>query len=330
VGKSSSASAGLRHGVPQGSVLGPVLFSAYVTPLTDITQGSGTSTHQYADDDQQYITFKPRDMSSVTASVESIENCIVKISDWMASNKLKLSNSKTELLVFTPPRIQHSIPPSQICVGDAVIQASAFARNLGCVWDSAMTMEAHVKSVCSSCFYHLHNISAIRASLTKAATEKLVHALITSRLDSCNALLLHLPKCLTKKLQRVQNTAARIIMCAPRHSSISSILQELHWLPIIERIEFKICTLTWKALNKCAPNYITELLTPYTPARTLRSGDQMLLSVPKCRVNYGERAFCIAAPKLWNSLPLVVRHHEHYDAFKVSLKTHLFRKAYRL
>ena len=192
-------------------------------------------------------------------------------------------------------------------------------------------MEAHINHVCSVCYFHLRNISAIRGSLTKDAAVKLVHAFITSRLDSCNALLYHLPKTLIHKLQRVQNTAARIVTRAPKHSSITAILQELHWLPVSARIEFKIGIMTWKALNGHAQkNYIKELITPYTTRRSLRSSDQALLSVPRCRVSYGERAFSVAAPKLWNRLPLILRQQEQYGAFKARLKTHLFKMSYKL
>lgn len=187
-----------------------------------------------------------------------------------------------------------------------------------------------MRNICATCYYHLHNLSAIRGTLTREAAEKMVHAFISSRLDCGNALLYKLPNRLIQRLQRVQNTAARTVTRPSRHASITSILQKLHWLPVAARIEFKICTLTWKALHGRAPIYIRELITPYTTNRPLRSSDQSLLHVPRCRVNYGERAFSIAAPKLWNSLPVGVRQVEHYDSFKVQLKTHLFRQSYKL
>ena len=156
----------------------------------------------------------------------------------------------------------------------------------------------------------------------------MVHAFISSRLDSCNALLYHLPKSLITKLQRVQNAAARIVTRASKHSSITSTLKDLHWLPIHARIEFKICTVTWKALHNSAPSYKKDLVTSYAPSRTLRSNHQCLLQIPRCNGNYGERAFSVAAPKLWNSLPVTLRQLENYCDFKVKLKTLLFNKSF--
>jgi hypothetical protein len=170
----------------------------------------------------------------------------------------------------------------------------------------------------------------VRDSLTRDAAEKLIHPFITSRLDSCNSLLYNLPDTLISKLQKVQNHAARIVTKTSKFTNIKPVLKELHWLPVKARISFKILTVVWKAKHDRAPHYIQELLSPYSSGRTLRSGDQDLLHVPKHRVNYGERAFSVAAPKLWNTLPLSVRQLDTYDAFKSKLKTLLFTQYYEL
>jgi len=324
VGNTTSQATPLEYGVPQGSVLGPILFSMYVSPLGDIADQFKVYNHQYADDCELYVPFRLKQLSSMSKSREAVEGCVAEIGAWMMRNKLKQNDSKTELVVLAPPRIERSVLPSKLHVGEVLVRATPSARNLGCTWDEVMSMEAHVKNICSTCHYYLHNIGAMRSSLTRDATERVVHAFITSRLDSCNTLLYNLPKVLLLKLQRVQNTAARIVTRASKHDSATAILKDLHWLPITARIEYKICSMTWKALNGRAPAYISDLLTPYTAARTLRSSNQALLSVPRCRLNYGERAFSVAAPKLWNDLPVSIRELKHYDTFKAKLKTYLF------
>jgi len=326
VGDTASQPKSLSYGVPQGSVLGPVLFSTYISRMSDIAAGSDLATHQYADDGKLYVGMEPRDMTSVSEKVANMEECLCNIKQWMVQNKLKLNDDKTEVIMLTPPRIQFSIP--SITVGDASVVPSHTVRDLGCTWDEHMDMEAHVNNICRACYYHLRNISSIRDSLTREAAEKLVHALISSRLDNCNSLLYHLPDKLIFKLQKVQNTAARIVTKTPKYSSITSVLKDLHWLPVRARISFKILTLVWKGLNGCAPTYIQELLSPYTPRRTLRSADQALLQVPKCRMKHGERAFRVSGPKLWNELPLPLRQLESYSVFKSKLKTELFRQSY--
>ena len=183
------------------------------------------------------------------------------------------------------------------------------------------------------CYYsanhHIWNISKIRKYLDHATTERLVHAFITSKLDFSNGLLYGVPKTSIKKLQIVQNTAARIITKTKKFDHISDVLCKLHWLPVQQRIVYKLLLLTFRALNQLAPSYISDLLTPYQPTRNLRSGSQLLLNVkPANMKSFGHRAFIHSAPNLWNELPINIRKCKSIDSFKRELKTHLFKKAY--
>ncbi|KAL3056304.1 hypothetical protein OYC64_018905 [Pagothenia borchgrevinki] len=131
-----------------------------------------------------------------------------------------------------------------------------------------------------------------------------------------------------KRLQLVQNAAARLLTRHKKRDHITPILASLHWLPIRFRIDFKLLLFVFKALNGLAPAYISELLHRYTPARALRSADQLLLIVPKTRLKTrGHRAFAAAGPRLWNTLPLHVRSAQTLGVFKSTLKTHFFSLA---
>ena len=154
-------------------------------------------------------------------------------------------------------------------------------------------------AVCKSAILHLRNISRIRRYLTAAATEQVVHAFVTSRLDIGNALLYRLPLKQTQRLQKIQNWAARLIDGAMRYSHATPLLKKLHWLPIGVRVEFKIRLLTHRALNGQAPDYISRRL----PVRSLRSSEHCLLCVPRTRRHWGDRAVSVAVPSLWNALP---------------------------
>ena len=161
------------------------------------------------------------------------------------------------------------------------------------------------------------------------AAATLVHALVTSRLDNGNALLCGITEKQLNKLQLAQNAAERMLTRTRKFDHISSILMiKLHWLPIRHRIHFKLIMPTWKALHDVAPNYLCELLLPYTPKRTLRSTDKLLLTTPRTLSSYGDRAFYAAAPKLWNTLPLELRSCTSIGTFKKSLKTYLFEIAH--
>jgi len=190
-------------------------------------------------------------------------------------------------------------------------------------------MEEHVKKICKTSYYHLRNISKIRKYLTEETTEILVHAFVSSKLDYCNSLLCGLPKHMISSLQSVQNMAARIITLTKKFDHITPVLIQLHWLPVHFRILFKVLLLVYKALNGMAPLYITELLSYGTCSRMLRSTDQKLLAVPKSRLKtYGDRAFSVAAHKLWSELPLDFRSLDTINLFKKHLMTNLFKKAF--
>ena len=147
--------------------------------------------------------------------------------------------------------------------------------------------------------------------------------------DNNNALLAGLPDYQISRLQRLQNTAARIVTLTKKHDHVTPVLENLHWLPVSHRITYKILLLTYKALNGLAPQYIKDLLIPYSAARNLRSTNQNLLTVPKSRLStYGDRAFSVIAPALWNPLPSNIKSSETVFRFKSSLKTYLFKDAY--
>ena len=138
-----------------------------------------------------------------------------------------------------------------------------------------------------------------------------------------------LPDVRIKQLQQIQNNAARLVLKAKKYDNITPILKKLHWLPITFRIEYKILLLCFKSLNGLGPKYLAELLLPYVPNRCLRSSDQKLLIEPKSRLkSYGDRAFSVCAPKLWNKLPLALRTCGKVDVFKRNLKTYLFKQAF--
>ena len=188
----------------------------------------------------------------------------------------------------------------------SLIWSTSFTSINWLVIDSTLSMVPHINNVCKSSFYHLRNISRIRKYISFKTTETLVHAFISSKLDHCNSLLFGLPKNLIDKLQAVQNAAARLITLTRKHDHISPILKDLHWLPVADRIKFKILMLTFKALNGLV--YIQELISKYQPPRSLCSSSHSLLASKSYHLkSYGLRSFSVAAPELWNSLPLSIR-----------------------
>ena len=285
--------------------------------------------HLYADDTQLYLSFKPGDTNSIAAAKTTIEQCVTDIKQWMSSNMLKLNQDKTEVLVLTTNKWKNKCHLSDIEICAHSIKPTDSVRNLGAYFDRTLSAEAHVNKASKAAQYHLYNMSRVRRSLTKNAAKTLVHAFVTSRLDYCNSLLHKAPSSHISRLQKVQNYAARIVAQVRKYDHISPVLAGLHWLPVQERIEFKVLMYTYKALHGVAPSYLSELLHPYVPNRHLRSADKDLLVIPKTRLtSYGDRAFSASAPCLWNRLPVSIKESNSVEIFKKRLKTHLFEKAF--
>ena len=192
--------------------------------------------------------------------------------------------------------------------------------------DQCLDLTDHVKKICVSCHYHLRNIARIRRYLSEETSEILVHGFISSKLDNCYSLLYGLPKHLLNRLRSVQNTAARIFTLSKRFDHITPIMFKLHWLPLNYRIHFKILLLVCKCLNGLAPTYLSELLRYSDSPRLLRSSSQNFLAVPRSRLKtYGDKAFSVVAPRLWNQLPTELRGVASVDQFRTHLKTYLFK-----
>ena len=176
--------------------------------------------------------------------------------------------------------------------------------------------------------YHSRALRHVRGVLSTETAKTIACSIAASRLDYCNSMLSGAPASTVDKFQRAQNVLARVVLQAKYRASAKPLLRQLHWLPVRERISYKMALLTYKSYIMSSPDYLMRLLHRHVPTRSLRSSVAPLLLVPRTQTNIGKRAFSVTAPLTWHALPNYVSQSDILAIFKSRLKTALFTLAF--
>ena len=233
---------------------------------------------------------------------------------------MKINPDKTELILLYPPSLNKEVIIRGILFGDQCIRFSEFVKNVGVLLDRNLNMSKHINNIVSHCYKILRDIGSIKKHLQKSHIKNLVHAMISNRLDYCNSLLVNIDKANLYKLQKVQNSAARLVLGKRRRESATLALRELHWLNVEARIVFKILLLVYKVVKGTCSDNLSLKYKQFNG----RSNDFLMLETPNFVTKYGKRLFEYNGSRFWNALPLELRMEEEVEVYKKKIKTMLF------
>ena len=313
----------MECGVPQGSVLGPVLYTLYTSPISDIVDKYNISHQIYADDASIYNSFT---IDNTGESMAVLQSCILEIIDWYNSNRLKINPNKTELFISGSSQRLIALGDLSIEMNGNKIQGTQSTKLLGVKFDSTLTFKDHISTVTKSSYNFIRNLYKIRNFISESTATLIVNAFICSKIDYCNTLLYGCPNYVIQKLQNIQNSSVRLIKKLPKWAHISNERKNLHFLAIRHRISFRICCYVHKCLNNSAPRYLENLIRRTASASvgiTLRSQNSVRVFQPVVRKVC---SFSSAGPKEWNILPESIRNIKNFNLFKQKLKTYYFTR----
>lgn len=315
--KAISVTAPVERGVPQGSILGPVLFVLYSADI--IQKIKNCNYHLYADDLQLYISFKPNETFS---AVCSLNEDLAGIAEYCERNSLVLNPVKSKFLVLGTKKCIEKIIASkpQVTISGDCLERVTEARNLGLLFGASLHFENHVLQTARNCFYRLGVLYRMRDYLSVDLRIRLCDSLILSKLNYADTVFGECVLARTKKLiQRIQNACTRFCFPIPRRSHVTPYLNEKGFLNMSARRSLHFATLLFGIVTDRKPLYLYEKLN--FSDRLVRAATR--LTCPRHSTAAFRGSFRYTATKCWNNLPPPIRNSKTLNIFKRNLRQHL-------
>jgi len=219
-------------------VLEPLLFTAYISPISHVNGGLGVKHHEYADDMQLYVEITDR------GSLDRLSRCISCLQHWFLHNQLLLNGSKSDAIIIgTAQRHAPAPQPTHLHVAESCVAVSDSLKLLGVTLDHTMSFNKHVSTVLYARNFHLSALQHICSLVSDTVAQQIACSIVGSRLDYCNSLLVNCSNRNLDKLQCVQDNLARVICNSNCSMSAGPLLRSLHWLPVRQLINFKLAKL---------------------------------------------------------------------------------------
>ena len=313
----------ITHGIPQGSILGPALFSIYINDLP--TTPIACPLESYVDDSKIYLSFSFKDIN--VAEIQLTDD-LRRIAAWCCSNILLANPEKTKLLLFGTPQMLNHVRNFRVTFLDKELQPVSSDRDLGVEFDGCLSYDEHITQVVSKCTKSLCLINRVKHILDSRTLIVIINALVFSKLYYCSSVWANTSKKNIAKLQTVQNFAARIVTGTRKYDHITPVLQQLKWLSVSYTLRYKDVVMAFKCLKGLAPPYLARRFTSrsQTHDRVTRQMDE--LDIPFYRTAAGQRSFLYRATKLWNDLENNIKDSSSIGVFKKLIRNILYHECW--
>ena len=304
----------IQKGVPQGSILGPILFTLYINDLPAVVRNSNVML--YADDTTLFTSSNNPEIIQA-----NLNGDLLNLENWFDGNRLKLNTDKSEYVLITNSHIRHKYNNVKISIGGKVIEEKEQAKILGVTISNDLSWDKHTTKVINSMKFCFRSFSRSCKMLNTDTRKLLYNAVIASRLNYCDAIWDSCTVGNKKKLQSIQNRCARrILNCIPGTSS-APLRKELGWLPLDKKRTLHKCVLLHRLMHNNGPKLLLEMLSQYKQDSgiTTRRNSNGGLFIPRYNTNYMAKSFFVDTAKTWNSIPLSIKQTVNNTTFKEKL-----------
>ncbi len=307
------------NGVPQGSILGPILFSIYTRQIPTIF--NYIDCFMFADDTQLLKSYNIED--SIKA-IDEINNDLNILYQWCEKHYLKLNPKKCLHLIIGSNKnlkLLNNKGITDLKINDIIIPRCNEARNLGLIFDEHFSWEPHINFLIKSCFSSIKPLYRYKKQFNIKVKKILINNLIISKFDYCDIVYMHMSNILQKKLQKLQNICIKFIFNLKKFDHVQKYYDELKWINLSHRREFRLGCFIFKIINNKSPSYLYSLFNDTSNVHSHYTRKRFF--IPSIKTNNGKNSFDYYGPHFWNLLPSEIRNITNLNEFKITYLNHL-------